>query len=130
MPPEYPTRPWCRADLLLAYAIMTTGGNVFVIPAGFAGSDVVDDRLEKENLRLADPRETVGTLTKLNDRPVIASLTGSCPPSPHAPVPSSRVYAHCPSTTTHRGSGALECMILQGGVGACNDIAKAAQRES
>mmetsp|Transcript_10324 Transcript_10324/g.27138 ORF Transcript_10324/g.27138 Transcript_10324/m.27138 type:complete len:461 (-) Transcript_10324:270-1652(-) len=71
--PEYASRPWCRAELLLAYAFMTTGRNVLVVPAGFAGSRMRG--MDRYGIVLADPRETVDTLTNRNDRPVIASLT-------------------------------------------------------
>ena len=53
---------------------MTTGKNVLVVPAGFAGSS--GHGMDEEAIVLADPRETVDTLTNPNDRPVIASLTG------------------------------------------------------
>ena len=53
---------------------MTSGKNVLVVPAGFAGSS--GHGMDKEEIVLADPRETVDTLTNPNDRPVIASLTG------------------------------------------------------
>jgi len=72
--PEYASRPWCRAELLLAYAFMTSGRNVLVVPAGFAGSS--GHGMDGYRIVLADPRETVDTLTNPNDRPVIASLTG------------------------------------------------------
>ena len=71
--PEYASRPWCRAELLLAYAFMTKGTNVLVVPAGFDGASAHD--MDEEEIVLADPRETVDTLTNPNDRPVIASLT-------------------------------------------------------
>ena len=72
--PEYPSRPWCRAEMLLAFAFMTKGNVVMVVPEGFDGSSVPE--MDKVWLKLADPRETVGMLTNPNDRPVIASLTG------------------------------------------------------
>ena len=53
---------------------MTKGKNVLVVPAGFAGSS--GHGMDEEAIVLADPRETVDTLTNPNDRPVIASLTG------------------------------------------------------
>ena len=53
---------------------MNEGRNVLVVPAGFAGSS--GHGMDGEGIVLADPRETVDTLTNPNDRPVIASLTG------------------------------------------------------
>jgi len=53
---------------------MTSGERVLVVPAGFAGSS--GHGMDRETIVLADPRETVDTLTNPNDRPVIASLTG------------------------------------------------------
>ena len=53
---------------------MTAGQNVLVVPAGFDGASA--HGMDEEEIVLADPRETVDTLTNPNDRPVIASLTG------------------------------------------------------
>eukprot|EP00964_Phaeocystis_antarctica_P087723 scaffold55730_cov66-Phaeocystis_antarctica.AAC.2 len=79
MSPGYESRAWCQVELLLAYAFMTTGDKVFVLPDGFAGASPQDGQwITHEDpldwLVLADPAE--GSLTNDNDRVVIWSLTG------------------------------------------------------
>ena len=69
----------CQVELLLAYAFMTTGDKVFVLPDGFAGASPHDGHwVTGEDplnwLVLADPAG--GRLTNDNDRMVIWSLTG------------------------------------------------------
>ena len=87
--PEYASRAWCRVELLMAYAFMTTGKQVLVVPDGFAGAEpqggewitrpneekngVVTIR-HREQVVVADP--AAGHLTNDHDRAVIRSLTG------------------------------------------------------
>ena len=73
--PEYASRAWCRVELLMAHAFMTTGDKVFVVPDGFAGAEPQGDTwVTEEKVVVADP--AAGHLTNEHDRVVIESLTG------------------------------------------------------
>ena len=73
--PEYASRAWCRVELLMAYAFMTKGDKVFVVPDGFAGAEPQGDEwVTLEEVVVADP--AAGQLTNDHDRAVIRSLTG------------------------------------------------------
>ena len=73
--PEYASRAWCQVELLMAYAFMTSGDLVFVLPDGFAGAEPQGDKwITKEEVAVADP--AAGQLTYEHDRAVIRSLTG------------------------------------------------------
>ena len=58
----------------MAYAFMTTGDKVWVVPPGFADGATRPLKLEREDVVVADPAR--GQLTNDGDRPVIESLTG------------------------------------------------------
>ena len=73
--PEYASRAWCQVELLMAYAFMTKGNKVLVVPDGFAGAGPQGDKWTKyEAVAVADP--AAGQLTNDHDRAVIRSLTG------------------------------------------------------
>ena len=69
---EYASRAWCRVDLLMAYAFMTAGDKVLVLPHDFV--DEGQPRVAERRVAVADPAE--GQLTNPNDTPVIAALRG------------------------------------------------------
>ena len=59
----------------MAYAFMTKGDKVFVVPDGFAGAEPQGDKwFTAETVAVADP--AAGQLTNDHDRAVIRSLTG------------------------------------------------------
>ena len=59
----------------MAYAFMTRGDKVFVVPDGFAGAEPQGGKwITKETVVVADP--AAGQLTNDHDRAVIRSLTG------------------------------------------------------
>ena len=59
----------------MAYAFMTKGDKVFVVPDGFAGAKPQGDKwVTEEEVAVADP--AAGQLTNDHDRAVIRSLTG------------------------------------------------------
>ena len=59
----------------MAYAFMTRGDKVFVVPDGFAGAEPQGDEwVTREEVAVADP--AAGQLTNDHDRAVIRSLTG------------------------------------------------------
>ena len=59
----------------MAYAFMTRGDKVFVVPDGFAGAEPQGDKwITREEVAVADP--AAGQLTNDHDRAVIRSLTG------------------------------------------------------
>lgn len=69
----YKDRAWCQVELLMAYAFMTSGKSVFVVPAGFTdGAHTLD--ASTEEVVVADPVQ--GKLTNDGDRALIESLTG------------------------------------------------------
>ena len=73
--PEYASRAWCQVELLMAYAFMTRGNKVFVVPDGFAGAEPQGGKwVTEEKVVVADP--AAGHLTNDHDRAVIRSLTG------------------------------------------------------
>ena len=73
--PEYASCAWCRVELLMAYAFMTKGDKVFVVPDGFAGAEPQGGKwITKDTVAVADP--AAGQLTNDHDRAVIRSLTG------------------------------------------------------
>ena len=73
--PEYASRAWCRVELLMAYAFMTHGDKVLVVPDGFAGAEPQGGKwVTEERVVVADP--AAGQLTNDHDRAVIRSLTG------------------------------------------------------
>ena len=73
--PEYASRAWCQVELLMAYAFMTTGTIVLVVPDGFAGAEPQGGKwTTREEVAVADP--AAGQLTNDHDRAVIRSLTG------------------------------------------------------
>ena len=57
----------------MAYAFMTQGRKLFVVPDGFDRGSARPLRFEKEELTVPNPAQ--GALTNDNDRPVIESLT-------------------------------------------------------
>ena len=73
--PEYASRAWCQVELLMAYAFMTRGNKVFVVPDGFAGAEPQGGEwVTRKRFVVADP--AAGQLTNDHDRAVIRSLTG------------------------------------------------------
>ena len=69
----YKDRAWCQVELLMAYAFMTTGNKVWVVPPAFKNGATWPIRVEVERVVVADPAK--GLLTNTGDRPVIESLT-------------------------------------------------------
>ena len=69
----YKDRAWCQVELLVAYAFMTTGNKVWVVPPAFKNGATWPIRVEVERVVVADPAK--GLLTNTGDRPVIESLT-------------------------------------------------------
>ena len=69
----YKDRAWCQVELLVAYAFMTTGSKVWVVPPAFDNGATWPMRVEVEKVVVADPAK--GLLTNTGDRPVIESLT-------------------------------------------------------
>ena len=57
----------------MAYAFMSKGGELYVVPDGFDRGSTRPLRFEKEELTVPNPAQ--GALTNDNDRPVIESLT-------------------------------------------------------
>ena len=68
---EYKQRAWCQVELLMAYAFMTTGREVLVVPPGFTMAR--GRSLTRTRVVVANPAE--GQLTSDKDRAVIQSLT-------------------------------------------------------
>ena len=68
----YAARAWCRVELLMSYAFVTTGDQVLVLPEGFV--DEEHWAVDKREDTLLDPAE--GLLTNPSDKAVIASLRG------------------------------------------------------
>ena len=69
----YKDRAWCQVELLVAYAFMTSGRKVWVVPSAFENGATWPMRFEVEQVVVADPAK--GLLTNTGDRPVIESLT-------------------------------------------------------
>ena len=57
----------------MAYAFMSSGDQLFVVPDGFDRGSTRPLQFEKEKLTVPNPAQ--GALTNNNDRPVIESLT-------------------------------------------------------
>lgn len=71
---RYSGRAWCRVELLVGYAFMVQGNEIYVLPAGFANGATKPLGFKKETTILVDP--VTGNLTNEKDRKVIESLTG------------------------------------------------------
>ena len=63
----------CQVEMLVAFAFMTKGVQLFVVPDGFDRGSARPLRFEAEKLIVPNPAQ--GALTNDNDRPVIESLT-------------------------------------------------------
>ena len=76
---EYEQRAWCRVELLMAYAFMPSGDNVYVLEERFDMSPAANSTADKhmrmrfKTMPLADPLS--GKLSNEGDIPVIQSLT-------------------------------------------------------
>mgnify|MGYP002632138672 CR=1 FL=1 len=69
----YASRAWCRVELLMAYALATTGDKVLELPVGFVDKEQSWTILQ-ENIVVDDPAD--GMLTRPNDIAMIAELRG------------------------------------------------------